>query len=208
MMEFTNSRSKLCEFRLRLFRPMRSWSQNLQFKLTTHNSSLAGSWNICEVRSADGKPLWGSVMNILFMMEFTNSRSKLCEFPLRLSGPMRSWRQNLQFKLSTHNSSLAVGKPDVPCHIHSYSFFNEKARHFWIRYLLHVQAIVRQPQPTTIIPWTSVSISAWCLASKACLHLVNIVKGTSMKSSKSIRKVSKWYKIDSFMCSKAPQTVI
>ena len=30
-----------------------------------------------------------SVMNILFMMEFTNSRSKSCEFPLRLFHPMR-----------------------------------------------------------------------------------------------------------------------
>ena len=30
-----------------------------------------------------------AVMNKLFMMEFTNSRSKLCEFPLRLFHPMR-----------------------------------------------------------------------------------------------------------------------
>ena len=30
-----------------------------------------------------------SVMNILFMMEFINSRSKSCEFPLRLFHPMR-----------------------------------------------------------------------------------------------------------------------
>ena len=39
---------------------------------------LVMHFDVCEVRSADGKPLWGSVMNMLFMMEFINSR----EFPL------------------------------------------------------------------------------------------------------------------------------
>ena len=68
---------------------------------------LVMPFDIYEVRSADGKSLRGSVMNILFMMEFTNSRSKSCEFPLRLFRSARSWRQNLQFKLTTHNSSLA-----------------------------------------------------------------------------------------------------
>ena len=48
------------------------------------------------------------VMNELFMKEFINSRSKSCEFPLRLFRLMRSWRQNLQPKLKTHNSSLAI----------------------------------------------------------------------------------------------------
>ena len=43
------------------------------------------------------------VMNMLFMMEFRNSR----KFPLRLFRLTRSWSQNLQFKLTTHNSSLA-----------------------------------------------------------------------------------------------------
>ena len=46
-------------------------------------------------------------MNKLFMMEFTNSSSESCEFPLRLFRLMQSWRQNLQPKLTTHNSSLA-----------------------------------------------------------------------------------------------------
>ena len=45
---------------------------------------LVMHFDICEARSADGEPLRGSVMNILFMMEFTNSRSKSCEFPPRL----------------------------------------------------------------------------------------------------------------------------
>ena len=44
---------------------------------------LVMPFDICEVLSADGKPLRGSVMNELFMMEFINSRSKSCEFPLR-----------------------------------------------------------------------------------------------------------------------------
>ena len=33
-------------------------------------------------------------MNIKIMMEFTNSRSKLCEFPLHLSGYVRDRRQS------------------------------------------------------------------------------------------------------------------
>ena len=37
-------------------------------------------------------------MNTLIMMEFTNYRSKSCEFPLRLFRLARSWRQNLQPK--------------------------------------------------------------------------------------------------------------
>ena len=36
----------------------------------------------------------GFVMNIKIMMEFTNSRSKLCEFPLHLSGYVRDRRQS------------------------------------------------------------------------------------------------------------------
>ena len=34
------------------------------------HASSVGLFDICEVQSADGKPLRGSVMNILFMMEF------------------------------------------------------------------------------------------------------------------------------------------
>ena len=56
-------------------------------------------------RNPTARPL--SVMNILFMMEFTNSCSTSCEFPLRLSRLRRDRRQNLQSKLKTHNSSLA-----------------------------------------------------------------------------------------------------
>ena len=58
---------------------------------------LVMPFDICEARSADGKPLRGSVMNILFMMEFTNSRSKSCEFPLHLFSPYaKDWSLNLQ----------------------------------------------------------------------------------------------------------------
>ena len=63
--------------------------------------------DIFEARSADGKPLPGSVMNITFMMEFTNSRNTSCEFPLRLSCLRQDRRQNLQSQLKTHNSGLA-----------------------------------------------------------------------------------------------------
>ena len=58
------------------------------------------SWIFCSSQCSH-------VMNTLFMMEFTNSRSKLCEFPLRLFCSARNRRQNLQQKLTTHNSSLA-----------------------------------------------------------------------------------------------------
>ena len=40
------------------------------------------------------------VMNTLFMMEFTNSRSKSCEFPLRLFRLTRNWRK----KSPTHRT--------------------------------------------------------------------------------------------------------
>ena len=63
-------------------------------------------FDVHQVRSADGETLRGSVMNTKFMMEFTNSCSKLCKFLPRLSHFRRDWRQNLQPKLKTHNSSL------------------------------------------------------------------------------------------------------
>ena len=84
VMKFTNSFSKSCKFPLRLL-----------------------PFDIYEVRSADGKPLRGSVMNMSFMKEFTNSCSESCECPLRIFCLARSWRQNLQFKLTTRNSNLA-----------------------------------------------------------------------------------------------------
>ena len=51
-------------------------------------------------------------MNIKFMMEFTNSCSKLCEFSLHLSQLKRDLRPNLQSKINffaeAHNFGLAT----------------------------------------------------------------------------------------------------
>ena len=54
------------------------------------------------------------VMNKSLMMEFTNSRSKSCEFLLLLFRTARSRRQNLQPNLTTHNCSLASFEMQLP----------------------------------------------------------------------------------------------
>ena len=95
------SRVKL-DFACPLLQPLSvKTTRNLEFKTTR-----SFSWRATRAVVPSLEHLL-FVMNILFMMEFTNSRSKSCEFPLRLFRLMRSWRQNLQSKLTPHNSSLA-----------------------------------------------------------------------------------------------------
>ena len=45
--------------------------------------------------------LGGAVMNLKFMMEFTNSCRQSCKFPLRPPQPKQDWRPNLQSKISS-----------------------------------------------------------------------------------------------------------
>ena len=82
-----------------------SWLHRTAQSATCLNSLLLGCTladAACAMaRSADGKTLRGSVMNTKFRMEFTDSCSKLCEFPLCLSGINRDQRPNLQSKLTS-----------------------------------------------------------------------------------------------------------
>ena len=75
-----------------------------QLRACSRNYYLVMLFATYEAQSADGKPLRGSVMNMLFMMEFRNSREFAPAAPV---SPHVKPEINLKPKLTTHNSSLA-----------------------------------------------------------------------------------------------------